>query len=113
MSADATQIHDELLVQFRDKERTYNTKHTHQAVELVALETSNQYLFYIYYLVAILLVYTLVSQTAYNRYIKGGISVVILSYPYIISPILTWLYSNYQFVVSIIRGEVAQEPVDI
>ena len=90
----------------KDMYTTDDQKSQYQSMQTANLDTINIALYYVYFGLLIVVAYILIMKTTLNIYIRVGLGVLLLAYPFIINYIEQVLYIIYSFSQAVLNGNV-------
>jgi hypothetical protein len=100
---------DILTTQYRDIEENYSTdekKSYYLKQKLFSLKSLNYFLFYIYYIFAIVLSYVIIMYYNMGKYSKFFLILLLLVLPFTIIIIEDFFIDRFSYVSSIMKGQV-------
>jgi len=89
---------------FQDKELLFQQKYNNQIQTVQSLTNLNKWLLITYYICIIIAMYFLFAKYEYNIYIKIGLSLLAIAYPFIIYFIEYSIYDLTKYMSALIGG---------
>jgi ABC-type transport system involved in cytochrome bd biosynthesis fused ATPase/permease subunit len=100
---------DILTTQYRDIEENYSTdekKTYYLKQKLFSLKSLNYFLFYIYYVFAVVLSYVMIMYYNIGKYSKFFVIILLLILPFTIIVIEDFFIDRFEYVSSIMKGQI-------
>lgn len=89
---------------FQDKELLFQQKYNNQIQTVESLTKLNNFLLITYYSCILIAMYFLFTKYEYNIYVKVGISLLAIAYPFIIYLIENFIYDVTKYMSALIGG---------